>query len=45
MAYVVTDEEWKYLLRTETSYLTEEVVLTRCADGRARHIIGYHLTQ
>ena len=32
VAYVVTDEEWKYILRTETSYLTREVTLMRCVD-------------
>jgi hypothetical protein len=31
VAYVVTDAEWTALLRTETSYLEREVILTRCA--------------
>jgi hypothetical protein len=35
VAYVVTDEEWRYILRTETSYLEEEVILARCSDGAA----------
>ena len=26
-------EEFAYILRTETSYLEDEVTLTRCADG------------
>ena len=28
-----SDEEWRYLLTTETSYLQEEVMLTRITDG------------
>ena len=35
VAYTVTEDEWAYIMRTETSYLAREVTLTRCADGAA----------
>jgi len=33
VAYVITDEEWRFVLRSESGYDVEAVTLRRCSDG------------
>ena len=44
VAYVVTDEEWRYILRTETSYETEVVTLAGYPDAGGTSITAITLT-
>ena len=39
VAYVVTDEQWRTILRTETSYVREDVTLERFFPATAREIL------